>query len=213
MAGLVAAAVVCRYIRSVDSAADVSPAPPARRRARLRDFLRSGPPFDPALAAVQAAWRRRSLCSVLRRHGTPPAPRRGLGRWREFVRQHADQIRLLRRATTGHEATASIAMFRVNRVIGSLSALGILVPGLYMTACRGWAPWIVVGLATWALILVLGAANGIRMVAVGRRLPTDGGPISADLQARLRDPIAVVSWWTGAGMAFGIVFLMTVRAQ
>ena len=29
---------------------------------------------------------------VLRRHGIPPAPRRGQRTWREFVRQHADQI-------------------------------------------------------------------------------------------------------------------------
>ncbi len=29
---------------------------------------------------------------VLRRHGLPPAPCRGQRTWREFVRQHADQI-------------------------------------------------------------------------------------------------------------------------
>ena len=29
---------------------------------------------------------------VLRRHNLPPAPRRGQGSWREFVRQHADQM-------------------------------------------------------------------------------------------------------------------------
>ncbi|HEY8855122.1 MAG TPA: integrase core domain-containing protein [Candidatus Dormibacteraeota bacterium] len=29
---------------------------------------------------------------VLRRHGLPPAPRRGQRSWREFVRQHADQV-------------------------------------------------------------------------------------------------------------------------
>jgi len=29
---------------------------------------------------------------VLRRHGVSPAPRRGQRSWREFVRQHVDQI-------------------------------------------------------------------------------------------------------------------------
>ena len=29
---------------------------------------------------------------MLGRHGIPPAPRRGLRTWREFIRQHADQI-------------------------------------------------------------------------------------------------------------------------
>lgn len=43
---------------------------------------------------VQARAQRHAhhLGKVLRRHRISPAPRRGLCSWREFVRQHADQI-------------------------------------------------------------------------------------------------------------------------
>src|SRR5215469_8865617 len=33
-----------------------------------------------------------TICRVLRRHGLKPAPRRGQRSWRDFVRQHADQL-------------------------------------------------------------------------------------------------------------------------
>src|SRR6266849_5771784 len=42
---------------------------------------------------------------------------------------------------------------RLNRVLGPISALTILVPGLYMVASQwGLKGWIVVGLAAWVLI-------------------------------------------------------------
>ena len=33
-----------------------------------------------------------SVRAVLRRHGLPPAPKRGRSTWRQFLRQHAQQI-------------------------------------------------------------------------------------------------------------------------
>jgi hypothetical protein len=119
---------------------------------------------------------------------------------------------LLRRAETAREGARSAAVLQVNRVIGPLSGFGVLVPGLYMAATSwGWVPWIVVGLAAWALIAVLGAVNGIRILAVQRTLGSESGPISAKLRDRIRDPFFGASWSTRAGIALGVVFLMTVK--
>jgi hypothetical protein len=121
-------------------------------------------------------------------------------------------IRLLRAVATAREGASSAAILQVNRVLGPLSGLGVLVPGLYMTlAAWGWVPWIAVGLAAWALIAVLGAVNGIRILALQRTLGRESGPISGDLQDRIRDPLFVASWSTRAGVALGVVFLMTVK--
>src|ERR1700682_4628746 len=61
----------------------------------------------------------------------------------------------------------------LNRVLGPISALTILVPGFYMTAAQwGWKGWIVVGVTAWVLIAVGGAATGISLL-VGR-LSTPG---------------------------------------
>ena len=73
-------------------------------------------------------------------------------------------LRLLRRAATSAEAAGASAMLRVNRIVGPISAIGVLVPGLYMTATNwGAAAWIVVALISWALYAPL----GVRGVVLG----------------------------------------------
>src|SRR5258705_1725657 len=51
----------------------------------------------------------------------------------------------------------------VNRVIGPVSVVLVLVPGFYMVATTwGWKPWVLVGLGAWVVIAVLWVVNGIR---------------------------------------------------
>jgi hypothetical protein len=84
---------------------------------------------------------------------------------------------------------------RLNRILGPISALTILIPGLYMVASQsGWNGWIVVGIASWVLIAVGGAATGIGLLA-----------------GRLNTRAAAVSWSVRVGMALGVVFIMTVK--
>jgi hypothetical protein len=112
-------------------------------------------------------------------------------------------LRQLRRAATMEAARGAVALLRLNRIVGPLSALGVLIPGLYMTATTwGWVAWIVVGLVAWLAIAVLGAVNGIRIPALER---------SQALLSGIRNPIFLISWSTRAGIALGVVFLMTVK--
>jgi hypothetical protein len=112
-------------------------------------------------------------------------------------------LRLLHRAATMEAARGAAALLRVNRIVGPLSALGVLIPGLYMTATTwGWVPWIVVGLVSWLAIAVLGAVNGVRILALER---------SQALLTGIRNPMFLISWSTRAGIALGVVFLMTVK--
>ena len=98
---------------------------------------------------------------------------------------------------------AAPPLLRLNRIVGPLSALGVLLPGLYMAATSwGWVAWIVVALASWLAIAVLGAVNGIRIVALER---------SADRPTGIRSPMFLISWMTRVGIALGVVFLMTVK--
>jgi hypothetical protein len=84
---------------------------------------------------------------------------------------------------------------RLNRVLGPISALAVLVPGFYMTASQwGWKGWIVVGTTAWVLIAVAGAATGISLLA-----------------GRVSIRAAAASWSIRVGMALGVIFLMTVK--
>src|SRR3981081_715628 len=110
-------------------------------------------------------------------------------------------IRLLRQAANAREGASSAALLQLNRVLGPVSGLGVLVPGIYLTATSwGLVPWIAVGLSAWALIAVLGAVNGIRILALQRMLGRESGPISDHLRNRVRDPLFVTSWSTRAGI-------------
>jgi hypothetical protein len=113
-------------------------------------------------------------------------------------------LRQLRRAAATEAAQGAAALLRLNRIVGPLSALGVLVPGLYMTATSwGWVAWIVVALVSWLAIAVLGAVNGIRIVALGKS--------HAALLTGIRNPMFLISWMTRVGIALGVVLLMTVK--
>ena len=98
-------------------------------------------------------------------------------------------------AIEGVSLQRGVAAARLNRVLGPISAVLILVPGLYMSATSwGWQGWILVSFAAYLLIAVVGAFTGIRLM-MGR----------LDLQ------VATVSWVVRIGMALGVVFVMTVK--
>jgi hypothetical protein len=112
-------------------------------------------------------------------------------------------LRQLRRAATIEAAQGAAALLRLNRIVGPLSAVGVLIPGLYMMATNwGWVAWIVVALVSWLAIAVLGAVNGIRILALDR---------SQALLTGIRNPMFLISWSTRVGIALGVVFLMTVK--
>ena len=84
---------------------------------------------------------------------------------------------------------------QLNRVLGPVSALLILVPGLYMMAAQwGWAGWVVTGILTYAVIATAGALTGIQV-----------------MRGRLGTRAATRSWLLRVGLALGVVFDMTVK--
>lgn len=84
---------------------------------------------------------------------------------------------------------------QLNRVLGPVSAVLILVPGLYMMAAQwGWAGWIVTGIAAYVLIAGVGTYTGISV-----------------MRGRMNRRTAVVSWLVRIGMALGVAFVMTVK--
>src|ERR1700680_2125374 len=112
-------------------------------------------------------------------------------------------LRRLHQAATTEAAQGAAAMFRLNRIVGPMSALGVLIPGVYMTATAwGWVAWIVVALVSWVVIAVLGAVNGIRILALER---------SKGLLTGSGNPMFLISWLTRVESALGVVFLMTVK--
>ncbi|HKF18552.1 MAG TPA: hypothetical protein VKF14_15345 [Candidatus Dormibacteraeota bacterium] len=119
-------------------------------------------------------------------------------------------LRQMRRASTPDQVRDAAGIAGLARIVGPASLVGIAVPGLYMTATTwGWVPWIVIGLASWLLVGVTGAVNGIRLASIGRA--AGGQPLSAELSARIGDPLLVTLWLMRSAIVLAVVFLMTIK--
>jgi hypothetical protein len=83
----------------------------------------------------------------------------------------------------------------VQRILGPITALLILVPGFYMViTSAGWRGWAEVGLVSYVVIAVLGAFTGISL-----------------MRGRISLRAANISWLARVGIALGVVFDMTVK--
>jgi len=119
-------------------------------------------------------------------------------------------LRQIRRASTPDQVREAAGIAGLARTVGPASLVGIAVPGLYMTVTTwGWVPWIVVGLASWLLVGVSGAVNGIRLASIGRAAGEH--PLSAGLSARIGDPLLVTLWLMRIAVVLAVVFLMTIK--
>ena len=84
---------------------------------------------------------------------------------------------------------------RFGQIVGPISAVLVLFPGLYMMATTwGWKGWIGVGITGWVMVAVAAAITGV-LLARGRVSPRSAG----------------ISWATRLGMTVGIVFIMSVK--
>lgn len=87
------------------------------------------------------------------------------------------------------------ASANMNRIVGPVSLIAILVPGLYLVANgTGWPAWVSVGFVSWLLIAALGTFTGVQV-----------------MRGRMAAPAAAMSWFVRVGIAFGVVFDMTVK--
>jgi hypothetical protein len=97
-------------------------------------------------------------------------------------------------ALEGFTLRSGATAARLNRALGPVTLVAILVPGFYMAAQIGWQPWTAVGLAAYVLIAAAGAYTGISV-----------------LRGRMSASMAAVSWLFRTALAVAVVFDMTVK--
>lgn len=113
-----------------------------------------------------------------------------------FVHIAGAMLLIVLLALEGFTLRSGAAAARLNRVLGPIALVAILVPGFYMAAQIGWQAWTAVGLAAYALIAAGGAYTGISV-----------------LRGRMSPATATVSWLIRLGIAAGVVFDMTVKPE
>jgi uncharacterized membrane protein len=110
-----------------------------------------------------------------------------------------------------------VVLFRLTRLAVRSITVGMVVTlgfGLWLVsdADYGWGEtWIVLALILWFVANALGGIGGrrdIRTREFAEQLAAQGDQPSAELQARLRDPVALALSWCSGIVVLGILALM-----
>ena len=122
-------------------------------------------------------------------------------------------LRGIRGSLTGDEARTWLGLLRPLRVVGPISLLLILIPGLYLAATIDTGGgWIAAGLIGFLTIGALGGAvTGRRMAVIGPILGRAQGPLEGPASLASHDAALVASYAIRLALALGIVWLMTVK--
>jgi hypothetical protein len=119
----------------------------------------------------------------------------------------------IRRATVTDEIRAILKVVKSTTKMGFLSMVATVITGLYMVlAALGWVPWILIVLGALVLAMVLARVlTAPRMVAIGRALAMEKGPVSQTFHNLVNDPILWISIQTRLTIVLGIVFLKIAK--
>lgn len=119
----------------------------------------------------------------------------------------------IRNAKTSEQVHAWMSISNGTRKLGMTSMLTIVIAGIYlMISAWGGAAWIFVTLGAMVLMIVLiNTLTRPRIMAVGRAMTTEKGPVSPKLQSLTNDPLLLISNQTRLAITLGIVLLMTIK--
>jgi hypothetical protein len=126
----------------------------------------------------------------------------------------------LRSTQSIEEARFFVGAFHRLRIIAIPAFLGVLVGGLYLGSKFGAGTfWIPSALAATLLIMLIGGlVTGRRTARLRKALSSDETDmsietISAEISAKTKDNVLLISYGLRIGLAIGIVFLMTAKPE
>lgn len=121
----------------------------------------------------------------------------------------------LRRSESAGPASAWIRALGISGAIGPWARLMVLGAGLFLAVdAWSWQGWIIVGLASWVVYVLLGEPlTGRDLREMTALVRSEHGKLSARAIARLQHPRMWHSVLIRVGLGAGIVFCMTVKPE
>jgi hypothetical protein len=121
----------------------------------------------------------------------------------------------LRRSESAGPATAWVRGLEISGAIGPWARLAVIGAGLYLAVdAWSWQGWIIVGLVSWGVYVVLGEPlTGRELRELTALVRSEHGKLSAKAITRLRHPRMWHSVLIRGGLGVGIVFCMTVKPE
>jgi hypothetical protein len=121
----------------------------------------------------------------------------------------------LRRSESAGPASAWVRTLEISGAIGPWARFMVLGAGLYLAVdAWSWQGWIIVGLVSWVVYVLLGEPlTGRELRQMTALVRSEHGKLSSEAITRLRHPRMWHSVLIRVGLGAGIVFCMTVKPE
>ncbi len=122
-------------------------------------------------------------------------------------------LRQIRGASFPEQVRAWMGILKNTRKVGFASMLATVLTGIYMMLkVFGGAAWLIVTVGALVLIIVIAQAlSGPRMMAIGRALAAEKGPLSSAFHRLANHPLLWISIQARVAIALGLVFLKIAK--
>jgi uncharacterized membrane protein len=120
----------------------------------------------------------------------------------------------LRRAQRTEQVRSMLGLVALSEPISGISLVLTPTAGIIMTVNTwGWQNgWINVALASFLLLLPVGAITSLRRRTIANLVHTlPDGPLPASVEQRIHDPLLGTAMYMMVALLLGIVFLMTTK--
>ena len=119
----------------------------------------------------------------------------------------------MRSAMTPQQVGGWMRILKSVRKFGFASMLTTVITGIYMmVTVWGGEAWIIVTLGSLVLMIALAqAVTAPRMMAMGRALASEKGPLSQTFYSLANQPLLWISIQTRVAIALGIIFLKIAK--
>ena len=123
-------------------------------------------------------------------------------------------LKFLSRASTTEQVLGLGPSFKLLRITFSVSALLLLLPGIYMVErVWGWTGWVIVGLIMLVVLSGAGSMGGKKIGELMKSLSNSTGTLSSEVREKLSASFLHKSYKIRILLVIGTIFIMTLKTD
>ncbi len=123
-------------------------------------------------------------------------------------------LKFLSRASTTEQVLGLGPSFKLLRITFSISALLLLLSGIYMAeSAWGWTSWVIIGLILLVALSGAGSMGGKKIAESMKALSDSTGSLSSEFREKISASFLHKSYKIRILLVIGIIFIMTLQTD
>lgn len=123
-------------------------------------------------------------------------------------------LKHLRNAVTNMQALTWINSMKLMRIVFGISAILLLIPGLYLAGeSWGFTLWVIIGIILLIALSGYGSMTGKKIGLIINSIDKNNGTLNEEKRKKLSDPLLLKTYKIRFMIAIGIIFIMTIKSE